>query len=266
MSRIRSAAKTTLSRLGLFERFRYSGLHFLLMRAYSRSYLDNLAREREFYRRLFAVTRVSPRLVFDVGANVGDKTMTFTGLGARVVAVEPDPTNVRILGMRFRRNAAVAVVQAALGATRGRAMLYQEAPGSAFNTLSRTWADALEARGDDLKFSGRVEVEVMTLDELIATHGIPDYIKIDVEGYESAVISGLAVSVPLLSFEANVGSLRDECMRVVDLLGRLNAQLRFSWAIGHNLEWPDWRDLKAVRDLIATTDRSYLEVCAMPSR
>ena len=37
-------------------------------------------------------------LVFDVGAHVGDRIAAFRRLGARVVAVEPQPALVRTLG------------------------------------------------------------------------------------------------------------------------------------------------------------------------
>ena len=42
-------------------------------------------------------------MIFDVGANVGDKTDVFLRLGARVVSIEPDEANQEVLRGKFLR-------------------------------------------------------------------------------------------------------------------------------------------------------------------
>ena len=46
-------------------------------------------------------------LVFDVGAHVGDRVASFRRLGARVVAVEPQPALVKVLKLFYGRSADV---------------------------------------------------------------------------------------------------------------------------------------------------------------
>jgi Methyltransferase FkbM domain len=49
---------------------------------------------------------------------------------------------------------------------------------------------------------------VVTVDSLIEAFGAPDYVKIDVEGFDLEVLQGLTRPPPLLSFEFNtVGPL-----------------------------------------------------------
>src|SRR5439155_7684012 len=49
-------------------------------------------------------------LVFDVGANVGNRTKVFLRLGSRVVAVEPQPACVSLLAEAFGREPRLTVV------------------------------------------------------------------------------------------------------------------------------------------------------------
>jgi hypothetical protein len=46
-------------------------------------------------------------------------------------------------------------------------------------------------------------VPMITLDALIARYQMPDYIILDIEGYEEQALKGLATCPPLLSFEFN---------------------------------------------------------------
>src|SRR6188768_2469374 len=54
-------------------------------------------------------------LVFDVGAHVGDRVASFRRLGARVVAVEPQPAMVKLLKLFYGRCADVAIEAVAVG-------------------------------------------------------------------------------------------------------------------------------------------------------
>ncbi|MEO1266296.1 MAG: FkbM family methyltransferase, partial [Pseudomonadota bacterium] len=74
------------------------------------------------------------------------------------------------------------------------------------------------------------EVTVTTLDALIAEHGAPRFIKIDVEGFEADVLAGLSQKVPALSFEFTTIQ-RDVAHRCLEQLASL-APYRFNMAIG----------------------------------
>src|SRR6184192_1380228 len=58
-------------------------------------------------------------LVFDVGAHVGDRVASFRRLGARVVAVEPQPALVTTLKLLYGRDPTVTIEPVAIGAHMG---------------------------------------------------------------------------------------------------------------------------------------------------
>lgn len=140
-------------------------------------------------------------LVFDVGACVGAFTEWLLSRGACVVAVEPEKRDVDELESKFADNPDVIIVPKALGEKPGTGKL--SINGSA-RTISTFVPDLFWGAGS--AFQGTTatqteEVEMVTLDALIKEHGRPQFVKIDVEGYESWVLRGLSQPVPFVQFE-----------------------------------------------------------------
>jgi FkbM family methyltransferase len=142
-------------------------------------------------------------LVFDIGSHVGDRVAAFRRLGARVVAVEPQPALARTLRLLFGHDRSVVVVEAAVGREAGAVALKLNLDNPTLSTASEAFIAA--SRGapgwEGQHWIRTVQVPVTTLDGLIACHGRPSFIKIDVEGYEAEVLAGLAAPAPALSFE-----------------------------------------------------------------
>jgi len=142
-------------------------------------------------------------LVFDIGCHVGDRLASFRRLGARVVALEPQPALARTLRLLYGRDKSVLLEEAAVGAACGAVALQLNLDNPTVSTASAAFiAAARDAPGwEGQHWTRTVEVPMTTLDALIARHGIPRFIKIDVEGYEAEVLAGLPRPVAALSFE-----------------------------------------------------------------
>lgn len=156
------------------------------------------------------------RVVFDVGAAEGDYTQAFLLLGAgRVVAVEPRlPPE---LVARFRGEDRVKLVGKGVASKARTEVLYVNEKHPDGSTFSKDFMTI--PRYED-EYSGTltpVEIEMTTLDDLIAEHGLPEFAKVDVEGYELEAIEGLSHRIPLISFEVTLEVL-ETALEVVALL------------------------------------------------
>ena len=175
-------------------------------------------------------------LIFDIGAYDGHKTAAFLEIADKVIACEPDPDNFDLLTIRFRnKRKRVVLHQTAVADRAGTGLFHIHYPGSAFNTLNVKWKEMLEADkgvrwNEVIRFSegSSREVPVTTLDELIRLYGVPDLIKIDVEGYEKQVIDGLNREVPCISFECQLPEFRDDLLAVLAKLTGFDGETVFN--------------------------------------
>ena len=202
-------------------------------------------------------------LCFDIGAHVGNRLMTWLWLGADVVGVEPQPACFDVLARLYGSHGRVQLLQAAVGDTAGQATLHINEKNPTITTLSATWRDTLQQTPGfaNERWTTAVDVPVVTLDDLIARHGRPKFCKIDVEGFETAVLHGLSQPLPIISFEFIPATmpLAYECLDRLDQLG--SYRYNWSWGEQHHFQSPenDWLSPNKMRrqlESMAAQERS----------
>lgn len=171
-------------------------------------------------------------LAFDIGAHVGDRISSFRRLGARVVALEPQPGPARLIRLLHGRDPEVVLRRAAAGDRPGEVTLHVNSANPTVSTVSDAFIHAADgaAGWEGQRWDETLTVPCVTLDDLLRAHGRAHFIKIDVEGFEDRVLAGLSEPVPALSFEFTTIA-RDVARRCLDRLARLGPY-RFDIALG----------------------------------
>jgi FkbM family methyltransferase len=133
------------------------------------------------------------KIAWDVGANIGDHTRFYLDCGMEVVAFEPNPEAFRCLYHNC-----------------SEATCYNLAASDTHGELSMALDNNVGA--SHVVDSGSVTVNAAPLDSVAKHHLTPDYIKVDVEGFESKALAGMELLLthhrPKLLVEFNDGALQ----------------------------------------------------------
>nr|WP_280863949.1 FkbM family methyltransferase [Falsiroseomonas frigidaquae] len=183
-------------------------------------------------------------LGFDIGAHVGDRSASYLRLGARALAVEPQPRLARLIRLLHGRTPGFTLVSALVGAEAGTATLRVNSKNPTVASASPDFiAAASAAEGwEGQVWDTELTLPVTTLDALAAQHGVPDFLKIDVEGYEAVALSGLSRAPRSLSFEFTTiqRDVAARCLAKLAALGyrHFNACLGEGMAFAHSAPIP----------------------------
>ena len=204
--------------------YRYFDFKFKLSELYEN--------QMDFYSKLLG----SANLIFDVGANIGNKAYIFKSFSNRVILFEPQLFCLEKIRIRFKGDPKIFIEPVALGGKTGIERIYL----SNHHTLASLSKDFINRVGKkifpDSTWNDYQEVTVDTLDDMIMKYGLPDYIKIDVEGYELEVLSGLNYKVPIISFEFTPNEINkvESCL---SLLNNNSNKYQYNFTLGENLDF-----------------------------
>jgi len=212
--------------------------------------------QKEARTKLYAQFVNDGDLIFNVGASFGDRTEIFADLGAKVIALEPQPQMATILRDRFNGREEVTIIEAAAGAEMGTIdlMICGNNP-IPLATAEPAWIKSIEekyCRNWPMEdWNHKITVEQVTLDSLIDRYGVPDFVKIDVDGWERFVLQGLNQKVPRLCFEVTIPYGEPGIGCVTDVAERLGFT-EFNYLIQETMQLilEEWVDAESMAGIL----------------
>jgi FkbM family methyltransferase len=165
-------------------------------------------------------------LVFDIGANIGERVSIFLELKAKVVAIEPQLICIEKIIKDNKNVSNLYLENIGVGDREGFLEMSICEIDSKLSTFSKNQINNSYFSGSNL-WNKKVKIQVKTIDQLIIKYGFPDFVKIDVEGFELNVLLGLSTPIKSLSFEFSSYRL-DDVEKCLDLLIHLSKDYKFN--------------------------------------
>ena len=196
-------------------------------------------------------------LCFDVGANYGNRIEALLELGCRIVAIEPQHECCKFLKKKY--GSSIEIINKGLGEKEGSLEFYKS-DASTLSTFSKDWIEAVQQSGRFRQhhWEKKTIVDMTTLDNLIRLYGLPQFVKIDVEGYELEVLKGLSSPVRFISFEYAVPEQIEKiagCIQHIQSLAP-GKKAECNYSVGESMAWThnSWLPCADMIDLIHTAE------------
>lgn len=168
-------------------------------------------------------------LIFDIGGNRGNHSLIFLMLGVKkIILLEPNPDLIYSLKKRFKGKN-VEIINNGVSSKRG--FFY-------FNILEDSGHSTFVEYCEKEVLKRRIKVKTIRLSDLIKKYGIPDFIKIDVEGFEWEVLKTLTKKVKGIVFENSCIENSKKC------LIHLNTQGEYLFATDSQILNKNWESYK----------------------
>ena len=145
------------------------------------------------------------RIIYDVGANIGDNLPYYLLKADKVVAIEANPVLADHMRARFRKEmeAGRVIVEAVVVTSEDE----QDHVPFYVNRDISTLSQRGEPSTEEARWFDRLDLPCRRLVDIIAEHGDPHYVKVDVEGCDHQLLDDLfneGIFPPYLSAESQV--------------------------------------------------------------
>ncbi len=206
-------------------------------------------RMKNFYKEFVAAGSIA----FDVGAHLGNRTRTFLDLGARATAFEPQPVCAALLTSWFGNNQSVSLNFCSLGDRDTNAELLISHENPTLTSVDSGWVSEIGKKDafEKVRWQEKLVIKMISLDTAIEIYGLPQFIKIDTEGFEHHVLQGLSTAVKNISFEF----LPDQPQRAVKCLEEINrlGHYSFNFSRGESMKlyFREWRSNEEIVKFIS---------------
>jgi FkbM family methyltransferase len=159
--------------------------------------IDILIHRRRIKKTLFEIKQIKIKTIYDIGANNCDYSVIFNKIfsNATVLAFEPNPYLFKEARKNTKDNKMIKVIANAVGNNNKTIEIKIEKDSplttslAEINNMSNT--TKVKKLLNQNNHSEIIKTKMIKIDDFIKKNKLPEFIKIDVEGYEEEVIKGM---------------------------------------------------------------------------
>jgi FkbM family methyltransferase len=166
-------------------------------------------------------------MYFDIGSNIGKWALANIDRCDKIVSVEASPYTFQRLANHCKHDR-ILLLNYAVCNNDGKDITFYHADADVLSTINKEWLTSESSRFHNYSFT-EIVCKTITIDQLIAEHGKPEMIKIDVEGGEYECITSLTQKVDVLCFEwaSEVNDITFKCLDYLATLGFTEFYVQF---------------------------------------
>jgi FkbM family methyltransferase len=168
-------------------------------------------------------------MYFDIGANVGNWSLSNIKSCEKIIAVEASPNTFNKLLNNTKNESKILCLNYAVCNSDEEYIEFYDANTDTISTLNKDWLTSTNSRFFNLTNYNIIRCKTIKIDDLIKIYGVPELIKIDVEGGEFVCLSSLTQKINNLCFEwaSETNNITFECLAYLELLGYTEFAIQF---------------------------------------
>jgi FkbM family methyltransferase len=192
-------------------------------------------------------------MYFDIGSNIGNWSLSNINQCDKIISVEASPITFNNLINNCKDDKIIKLNYAVCN-NNGNDITFYHANADTLSTINKNWLTHNSSRFCDQPYT-EIVCKTITIDELIEQYGIPDLIKIDVEGGEYECISSLTQKVNLICFEwaSETNDITFKCLNYLLSLGYVQYYIQNEDNYVFRPNDSDFYDISLIKKKLLTT-------------
>lgn len=168
-------------------------------------------------------------MFFDIGANIGNWSLSNINNCEKIITVEASPKTFNKLLLNISDNSKITCLNYAVCNSDNEYIIFYDSNVDTLSTINKDWLDSDISRFYKKFKYNEIKCKTIKLDKLINNYGIPELIKIDVEGGEFECIRSLTQKVNNLCFEwaSEMNDITFNCLDYLESIGYNNFAIQF---------------------------------------
>lgn len=193
-------------------------------------------------------------MFFDIGSNIGNWSLANIGQCDKIISIEASPITFNHLVNNCKNNDNIILLNYAVCNNNGKDIIFYQADCHVLSTINKEWLTNTASRFYNYPYK-EIICKTISIDKLIEQYGLPNLIKIDVEGGEYECICSLTQKVNLLCFEwaSETNLITFNCLDYLYNLGYLQFYIQMEDNYLFRPQYNDFYDIHTIKTKLSNT-------------